>query len=101
METRYVRREFLNEASSPNTATVVGYYGLCEYDDDGDHEYAFLEVADCHRKIRLHYSWSRHDDAHLSKEAFVAKLRLLAEVCNEMADFIDTDEGWGKGNDHD
>ena len=49
----YKTQVFLNPEDSPSTGSVVCYDGEYHY-DDGPDRYAFLEISDCHQKIRLH-----------------------------------------------
>lgn len=44
----------LNPDDSPSTGSLVCYYGDIEYSDDGVQPCMFVEIADCHSKVRLH-----------------------------------------------
>lgn len=62
MEKRYSRNSHykltseLNPQDSPSTGTLTCYDGDIEYSDDGVQPCIFIEIADCHQKIRLHMS---------------------------------------------
>ena len=77
MEKKYSRRTYyksetwLNNEDSPSTGSIVCYDGDIEYSDDGEQPCVFIEIADCHNKVRLHQS---HTDT--TKE-FVNKIDFL------------------------
>lgn len=52
-ETYYKTQKWLNPMNSPSTGSVVCYDGLVDY-SDGPDRCTFLEIADCHNKVRLH-----------------------------------------------
>ena len=80
----YSKRVWLNPDDSPSTGSVVAFYGAPNWkDDDGD--FAFLEVSSCHRKVRLHKT---NKD---TLQEFADKMRKLAEVANNFADFLESD----------
>jgi hypothetical protein len=81
----YSKRVWLNKDGSPSTGSVVAFYGETTWRKEKDVS-TFLEVADCHDKIRLHRT---HDD---SMEDFVKKLRLLATTANDFATFLESEE---------
>ena len=68
-------REWLNPPGSDFTSSVVAFHGLSEWTTDGVGRPAtFLEIADCHCKVRLH----RANSQPLSE--FVVKLIRLRGV---------------------
>lgn len=67
----YKRVTQLNAEDSPSTGSIVCYDGDVEYSDDGEQPCIFVEIADCHQKIRLHQS---HTDT--TKE-FISKIDFL------------------------
>jgi hypothetical protein len=81
----FVRREFLNDEDSPFTGTAVAYDGPDPWDmDDTD---TFLEVGDCHNKVRLHESTLE------GRGHYIQKLKTLRAVVD---DFIRHLERTGK-----
>ncbi len=76
--TYYKSEKWLNPPDSPSTGSIVCYDGMVDY-SDGPDRYTFIELADCHQKVRLHKS---HTD---STENFVDKLRAMR---NEIDNFI-------------
>lgn len=80
----YTRREWLNPEWSSFTGSVVGWLGIHETDGAVRYESVF-EVADCHQKVRLHQRLETEGE----RRAFVHKMRLLAEVANELADNVE------------
>lgn len=66
----YKTQVFLNPLESSSTGSIVCFDGDYDYDDGRD-RYAFLEISDCHQKIRLHKC---NGD---TIEDFIAKLILL------------------------
>lgn len=45
--------------------------------------YTFVEIADCHGKVRI------HKDPNLSLEEYIIKLRLLATAIGRFSDFLE------------
>ena len=82
----YSKRVWLNKDSSASTGSVVAFHGDSSWrETDGKPEKtSFLEVSDCHCKVRLHRSYT--DDM----PSFVAKLRKLAAVAEEFATFLES-----------
>lgn len=75
----YNRRTWLNSGNSRSTGSVVCFDGKTEFSDGADRD-AFIEIADCHGKVRLHKS---SDD---SVTEFIQKLSTMR---NEIDFFID------------
>jgi len=68
----YAKRAWLNKNDSPSTGSVVAYHGPRRFNgDEKPVTTAFLEVADCHSKVRLHLS---PDD---TMQEFIQKMELL------------------------
>lgn len=77
------KRLWLNSEDSASTGSVVGYYGPAWWKSaDKDSPTAFFEVADCHVKARLHLT------DYDTPSDFIAKLRRVASVATELADYI-------------
>ena len=55
-KTYYKLTRELNEEDSPSTGSITCYDGDIEYSDDGEQPCIFIEIADCHQKVRLHMS---------------------------------------------
>ena len=51
----YKTETWLNPPDSPSTGSIVCYDGDVEY-TEGKCACTFVEIADCHQKIRLHQS---------------------------------------------
>lgn len=77
-DTFYKSEKWLNPSDSPSTGSIVCYDGMIDY-SDGPERCTFIELADCHQKVRLHKS---HTD---SISNFVDKLRAMR---NEIDGFI-------------
>ena len=69
-ETYYKEQKWLNPPDSPSTGSVVCYDGMVDY-SNGPDRCTFLEIADCHNKVRLHKA---HTD---TIEDFRNKIELL------------------------
>ncbi len=80
----YQKRIWLNDDSSSFTGSVVAYHGRSEWGDKKSANITFFEVADCHNKIRLH-----NTDRDKKDKDFIIKLRKLANVANDFADFLE------------
>ena len=72
----YSCRIWLNSENSRSTGSVVCFDGETEFSDGAD---LFIEIADCHGKVRLHKS---SDD---SVTEFIQKLSMLR---NEVDSYI-------------
>lgn len=85
MNCNYNRRTWLNPTSSDSTGSVVAFDGdITDLDSGNQYPQLFLEISDCHHKIRLHQT---SDD---SREDFVRKMKLLQ---SEISLFIENLEG--------
>lgn len=69
--------KWLNKENSPSTGSIVCYDGDVEY-TEGVSPCVFIEIADCHQKVRLHMA---HTD---SMEEFIDKIDLM---CNALKVF--------------
>lgn len=65
-QTFYNQRVFLNDPMSPSTGSLVAYDGIRVIDKEED-RYTFLEISDCHSKIRLHKRWEEPVDRFIEK----------------------------------
>ena len=85
----YSKRTWLNLNESASTGSVVAFHGLSPWksEDGGSRKIEkYIEIADCHNKIRLHQSYY---DTH---KEFAAKIRLLGKEVMAFADFLDNVE---------
>lgn len=78
----YNRRTWLNSEESDSTGSVVAFDGRLTDFDGKEYNSTFLEVADCHHKIRLHIT---SDD---SREDFITKLETLKMEINLFIDHL-------------
>lgn len=69
----------LNANKSPSTGAVTAYAGKSPW-PKAFKEYMFLEISDCHNKVRLHTSQLD------SRKDFIAKMKKLR---NEIDAFIE------------
>lgn len=74
-------RKFLNIASSDFTGSVVAFHGKGRW--QSDEVITFLEIADCHNKVRLHNSNTE------TIAVFVRKLKLLRTVLNQFINYLE------------
>lgn len=77
-KTFYNHRTWLNPEDSRSTGSIVCFDGETEFAEGLDRD-SFIEIADCHGKVRLHKS---SDD---SATEFIQKLSVM---CNEIDCFI-------------
>ena len=85
-ENNYCNRQWLNPDKSSSTSSVVAFEGLTNWSmgaEDKPTHAAFLEISDCHGKIRLHAA--RYD----TREEFTQKIRTLANIISEFADHLE------------
>ena len=73
----YSKRVWLNKNDSPSTGSVAAYHGPMMWGKDQKEEAAFIEVASCHEKARLHMS------PQDSMPEFIAKMELLRDTIDD------------------
>lgn len=83
MSKRYNKRQWLNGLESESTGSVVAFHGEVERHPGKKQRVSLLEIADCQGKICL------HDKSCEKPQKFIKKLRLLAKVANDFADFLE------------
>lgn len=81
----YSKRVWLNKNSSPSTGSVVAFYGDVKWESKPE-LCAFLEIASCHEKARLHMS--RNDNMN----DFIAKMKLLNKTINDFILFLEANK---------
>jgi len=83
----YNKRVWLNPEGSDSTGSVVAYQGeVTDLDTGKKYPQAFLEVADCRNKARLHLT---SDD---TLDAFICKLKLLKNEIELFINHLENDE---------
>ena len=71
-EKPYKTQTWLNPIDSPSTGSIVCYDGEFKTDEGKLEPWSFLEIADCHQKVRLHsYRGDTDPDAFLKKLKFI------------------------------
>ena len=75
-KTYFKSEAWLNPKDSPSTGSIVCFDGDVEY-TEGEAPCVFVEIADCHEKIRLHQA---HTD---TTEQFIAKITTLINSLSE------------------
>jgi len=82
----YNRRVWLNDEESSSTGSLVCFHGLTQWNRDTEPQLTmFIEVADCHDKIRL------HNTANENRENFIQKLNLLVKELSMFLEFLNGD----------
>lgn len=80
----YCSRTWLNRDSSPSTGSIVCYDGTVKYaDEDEELPNTFIEISDCHGKIRLHRTYFD------TKEDFVKKIDTLIGELNRFKYYLE------------
>lgn len=78
----YKETTALNDDNKPSTGMVTAYAGKSPW-PKAMKEYYFLEVQDCHSKIRLHNSQID------SKKDFIKKLKRLHKAIGRFIDYLE------------
>lgn len=81
----YNHRIWLNSESSRSTGSVVCFDGKTEFSDGAARD-SFIEIADCHGKVRLHKS---SDD---SVTEFIQKLSVMRNEIDLFINHLKTKE---------
>jgi hypothetical protein len=81
----YSNRVWLNKDSSASTGSVVAFHGETTYGQCDPVITTFLEIADCHGKVKIHKI--KID----SMEDYTSKLRRLSRVISNFADYLEVD----------
>ena len=82
----HCEREWLNPSDHSSTGSVVAFYGdnpFQQKDSEASGPYAYLEVADCHQKARLHLV-----EVDSIKD-FIEKLKKLRDVIDRFIAFLE------------
>jgi hypothetical protein len=78
----YSKRTWLNPEYSASTGSIVAFHGKTTYGQCDPELTTFLEIADCHGKVKIHKI--KID----SMEDYIIKLRTLSEEIEDFADFL-------------
>ena len=79
----YNKRRWLNKKASQSTGSIVCYNGTVQWNAESDREeHIFVEVADCHNKVRLH---KMTDD---SLDDFIDKITLMSNQLTKFAEHL-------------
>lgn len=81
----YVRRLWLNDETSPSTGSVCAYNGQAHWTKD-DLKTSFLEVADCHCKVRLHKTEID------TNQQFIDKMIKLRNFIDDFINYLQTNK---------
>lgn len=84
MKKNYNRRTWLNPLKSDSTGSVVAFDGRVIDFEGKDYQETFIEIADCHHKIRLHIT---SDD---TRKEFTTKLKLLSFEIDRFIKHLET-----------
>lgn len=76
---KYNKRIWLNTTDSHYTGSATFHDGIVSNQGKPAERYTFMEITDCHRKVRIHY------DHNLDMQAYIDKLSLLRD---EIDNFI-------------
>lgn len=74
-DTFFSLRTWLNPPESPHTSSLVCYDGEYLTDEGKIEPWSFIELADCHTKVRLH---NYRGDANQSA-AYIQKLKKIRD----------------------
>ena len=77
----YVRRLWLNDETSASTGSVCAYSGQAHWTKD-EYKTSFLEVSDCHSKIRLHLA------PHDTDQQFIDKMIKLRNFIDDFINYL-------------
>lgn len=80
-ELKYSKRMWLNREDSPSTGSVAAYRGSMPV-GSGTRRTAFLEVADCHGKVRLHVTPMD------TMNDFISKMEALRDFIDQFVTFL-------------
>ena len=85
----YSRREWLNPDNVPADSSITAFHGDNYYCDTEvnviENPETILRIKDCYKAVKF-------SPINGNMKEFVAKVRLIAEVCNEFADFIEKEQ---------
>lgn len=81
------KRVWLNKPESRSTGSVVAFEGMVDYDNGKGAELtSFLELADCHGKVRLHRA------SYDTRADFVNKMKVLRSVLDDFILYLEGED---------
>lgn len=84
----YHVREWLNKEGIYASSTITAFHGTSAFLGQGnkrtEYEDKKLTIHDCQQSIRLHQMTDQND------KEYINKIRLVAKVCSDFADYLDT-----------
>lgn len=80
----YNDREWLNDENSPYTGSIVCYDGIID-DNDHNKRISFIEIGDCHNKIRL------HQDSRSQTVSFLDKIKQLYKAIGKFIKYFENE----------
>lgn len=90
----YHRREWLNKEDIYASSTITAYHGMSSFLGENNNRTVYenkkLAIHDCQQFIRIHQMADQTD------QEYIDKIRLIAEVCLQFAEHLQTsisDEG--------
>ena len=78
----YKTTTWLNPPTSPSTGSIVCYDGSYPIKGEEDKRHMFVEISDCHNKIRLH---KMENESPLD---FKRKISILVDALTQFSDHI-------------
>lgn len=82
----YNRRVWLNSKKSASTGSLVCFSGFAQWGKETPAFARFIEIADCHNKIKLHQS--KFD----SKEEFIQKVDILIKELAKFKEYLKSEK---------
>jgi hypothetical protein len=91
MKSFYNKRRWLNSNKSDSTGSVVAFDGkVTDLDTKKEYTQRFLEITDCHHKVRLHQT---SDD---TTKDFIKKLNILKNEIKKFINHLEKKEIWNR-----
>lgn len=92
-KTRYKKTVDLNEELSPYTGSITCYDGEIIYDEGKPFQEQFVEISDCHNKVRIHRGRCQGEIDYVNKlikmkDAISEYLDHLANNYNDIAKLV-------------
>jgi hypothetical protein len=82
---RYSKRVWLNKDSSPSTGSMAAYRGPVPYKEETPLA-AFLEIADCQNKVRIHITPMD------TMEEFIVKMETMRNFIDDFINYLDEEQ---------
>lgn len=80
---KWCKKEFLTDSPEPSTSSVVSFCGEMQWGkSDKPEPLSFLEISDCHEKVRLHRTYE------MTIAEWTAQVKRLRDHINEYLDFL-------------